>query len=145
MTIADDPDPDPDPLLRHELQQLPDAPMPDALWPRVNAARGRRFHRRRIGLAAAAVVAAVAVVSLPWPPPPGNAPAPAHATVASVLPATQSSPVDTTTQLRALDRALQAGYERNASDAELASLWAARARLVSDQDAPLPAANIQRI
>lgn len=143
MTMTDHPTPDPP--LREQLRQLPDAPLPDHLWARVNAARGRRFRHRRIGVAAAAV-AAIATVSLPWLLPYESANAPAPAMVAGATPATrQAPPIDTTARLRALDRALQAGYERNASDAELAPLWAARARLVAGDDAAPQPADIQRI
>jgi hypothetical protein len=45
-------------------------------------------------------------------------------------------------ELRALDRALQAGYARNATDAELEPLWAQRRQLLAGSDAhpntPLP-------
>lgn len=143
MTMADDPAPD---LPLHDrLQQLPDAPLPGDLWPRVNAARGRHLRHRRLGFAAA-IVAAVAAVSLPWLLLPDSTTAPAPATIAKAAPAMRQAPsIDTTAQLRALDRALQAGYERNASDAELAPLWAARARLLAGDDAPPTPADIQRI
>lgn len=127
-----------------QLQRLPDAPLPDHLWPRLNAARGRRLRRRRVGVAAA-MVATVAAVSLPWLLR-DDATAPTAATVAATVPAPPQAPhADTTAQLRALDRALQAGYERNASDAELAPLWAARARLLAGDDASPSPADIQRI
>lgn len=142
MTTVDDPAPDPS--LRRQWQQLPDAPLPDGLWQRLNVARGHRLRRRRIGLAAA-TLAIVAVVALPWLLPPDGTTTPAPTTVASAAPAVQAPPADVASQLRALDRSLQAGYARNASDAELAPLWAARARLVADEGAPSPPIDIQHI
>ncbi|MDN5780430.1 MAG: hypothetical protein L0H23_00160 [Luteimonas sp.] len=125
----------PDEHLQERLRQLPEAPLPADLWQRVNGAR-KRGRRQRIGIAVTALtVAAVAALSpLMRPPAPVDA-APAVA-------ATAPSPADTDAELRALDRALQAGYARNASDAELAPLWAQRRKLLAGGDAttntPLP-------
>jgi len=119
--------------LERQLRQLPDAPLPEHLWQRVNGARVRMRRRRAAGVVATAVaVAALALLptfharhasdpSSPEPWPVASAPAPV---------------VDVETELRALDRALQAGYARGASDAELEALWAQRRRLISDNEKP---------
>lgn len=129
MTIPDD-------LLQERLQQLPDAPLPDGLWQRVNGAR-RREQRRRIGIAATTVaVATVAALS------PLMRPTPVIPQPAPIVAAAPSLPPSVDAELRALDRALQAGYARNATDAELEPLWAQRRRLLAGSDAnpntPLP-------
>jgi hypothetical protein len=129
MTIPDD-------LLQERLQQLPDASLPDGLWQRVNGAR-RRKQRRRIGIAATTVaVATVAALS------PLMRPAPVISQPAPVVAAAPSLPPGVDAELRALDRALQAGYARNATDAELEPLWAQRRQLLAGSDAhpntPLP-------
>lgn len=142
MTTTDDAIPELP--LRGQLRGLPDAPLPDGLWRRVNAARARRYQRRRIGLATAAM-AVIAVVALPWLRSPDSTTAPPPAAVADTRPAMSTPSIDTDAQLRTLDRALQAGYERNASDAELTPLWAARARLIADKNVPSLPTNIQRI
>src|SRR5690606_38671042 len=119
--------------LERQLRQLPEAPLPEHLWQRVNGARVRMRRRRTAGLAATALaVAALAVLPafhawhasgtpFPTPLPVASAPAP---------------DADAEAELRALDRALQAGYARNASDAELEALWTQRRRLLSDNEKP---------
>jgi len=123
----------PEDNLERQLRQLPEAPLPEHLWQRVNGARVRMRRRRTAGLAATALaVAALAVLPafhawhasgtpFPTPLPVASAPAP---------------DADAEAELRALDRALQAGYARNASDAELEALWAQRRRLLSDNEKP---------
>jgi hypothetical protein len=131
----------PDDLLQERLRQLPDAPLPDGLWSRVNGAR-RRGRRQRVGVAATtlAVAAAIALSPLMQPSAPDRTqPAP---TGAAAAPAPAKVAPDVDAELRALDRALQAGYARNASDAELEPLWAQRRRLLAGSnastDTPLP-------
>lgn len=130
----------PDKLLQEHLRQLPDAPLPADLWQRVNGARGR-MRRRRIGLAATTLaVATVAALSpLMW----SSAPDTSRTArpVVATAPATPA-PAIVDVELRAIDRALQAGYARNATDDELEPLWAQRQRLLAGNDdaakTPLP-------
>lgn len=122
----------PDDLLQDHLRQLPDAPLPAGLWQRVNGARGR-MRRRRIGIAATTLaVAAVAALSPLMRSPAPDAPRAARPMVATA-PATQV-PAAVEVELRAIDRALQAGYARNAPDDELEPLWAQRQRLLAGSD-----------
>ena len=130
----------PDDLLQERLRQLPDAPLPAGLWQRVNGARGR-MRRRRIGIAATTLaLATVAALSpLLWSPAP-DASRDAQP-VAAAVPATPV-PASVEVELRAIDRALQAGYARNATDDELEPLWAQRQRLLAGNSnsaqTPLP-------
>lgn len=117
----------PDPLHRL-LESMPEPPPPDTLWPRLREQRRRQVRRRRLagGLASTALVAVLLVAG--WPQPPaapgtgGAAPAVAR--------------IDRDEQVRALDHALQAAYDRGASDQEVAPLWDARAALLASLDAP---------
>ncbi|GAB3306464.1 hypothetical protein [Luteimonas notoginsengisoli] len=121
----------PDDILQAHLQQLQDAPLPPDLWRRVDRAR-RYGQKRRIGIAASTLALAAVVVLLPL-----MQPMPVARKAAPTLAATPSPHlhVDADTELRALDRTLQAGYARNASDAELEPLWAQRRRLLAGGDA----------
>src|SRR3546814_17035311 len=56
----------------------------------------------------------------------------AQPVVATVPVAPAPAAVDV--ELRAIDRALQAGYARNATDDELEALWAQRQRLLAGND-----------
>jgi len=122
----------PDDLLQEHLRQLPDAPLPADLWQRVNGARGR-MRQRRIGIAATTLaLATVAALSpLMRSPAPDASPA-AQPVVATVPAPPAAAAVDV--ELRAIDRALQAGYARNATDDELEALWAQRRRLLAGND-----------
>lgn len=128
-----------DPGLRAYLAALPEPRLPDLLWSRLAAAQRRRHRRRqlvRYSLAAAALLA-VAVIP-PWPGlwSPTSAPAPVESPFAAA-----EARHALESEIRALDRALQAAYERGASEQEAATLWQARdravARLRSGAD-PLP-------
>ena len=123
----------PDDILQAHLQELPDAPLPPDLWRRVDRAR-RHGRKRRIGIAAGTLALAAVVVLLPL-----MQPTPVARKAAPTLAATPSPPLhvdaDADAELRALDRTLQAGYARNASDAELEPLWAQRRRLLAGSDA----------
>jgi len=122
----------PDDLLQRRLRQLPDAPLPADLWQRVNGARGR-IRRRRIGIAATTLAfATVAALSPLMRSPSPDAPRAGQPVVAEV-PATRV-PATVEIELRAIDRALQAGYARNATDDELEALWTQRRRLLAGND-----------
>ena len=122
----------PDQDLRRHLRQLPDAPLPAGLWQRVNRARIRGRRRRQAGIAGIAMaVAAAAFLPSLVNPPLQDAPPPTLPLASGATPQ-----LDVDAELRALDRALQAGYARNASDAELEALWDQRRLLLSDNHAP---------
>lgn len=117
------------------LASLGEPALPDGLWQRVEGARRRRM-RSRMGVAAgvAAVALAFALV-LPGALDPG-AEAPRLADGAAVP--QRPAPADAADRVRtvqAIDRALQAAYDRNASDDELEPLWQARRALVQGPSA----------
>lgn len=117
------------------LASLGEPALPDGLWQRVEGARRRRM-RSRMGVAAgvAAVALAFALV-LPGALDPG-AEAPRLADGAAVP--QRPAPADDADRVRtvqAIDRALQAAYDRNASDDELEPLWQARRALVQGPSA----------
>lgn len=111
--------------LRQQLQALPDVPLPDALWQRVEAGRRHKVARRRTvaGLAALALMAVLAVPLLT------SLPAGEEIDVVPTLAARGDH--DVTAELRAVDHALQVAYNRGASDAEIEPMWEARKLLVS--------------
>ena len=116
--------------VREQLGALPEVPLPDALWPRVEALRNSKMSRRKWG-ASAATMAFVALMAIPLLRPmsvdigvEGNESVIASRT-APALPDVQA-------EVRALDRALQAAYDRGASDAEIAPMWVARDALLAN-------------
>lgn len=115
--------------LRQELHALPEIPLPDALWRRVEAGRRRKLRRRKLGtgiaaLALAVLVATPLLVSLLTGPDAERGEMPV-----AYQPA--NGPRDIQADLHALDRALQAAYDRGASDAEVAPMWVAREALLA--------------
>lgn len=128
-----------DPGLKRYLASLDEAPLPEGLWERVD--RARRYRGRRLLAAVAASAASVAlalVLVLPGGAP-GAQSAPEVAGAAGEDPphATAGDESDHIRTLRAIDRALQVAYDRNATDDEIAPLWRARQHLV---DTVLPPA-----
>lgn len=120
--------------VRRHLETLPEPALPDALQQRLQQSLHRRRRRLRLAIAGgAAAVVAVAIFPLlpPWQEPPTPAPM------------THVPPVEPgntrMSQLHALDRALQAAYDRGASDDEIAPLWEARRALTASAAAPAPA------
>lgn len=108
--------------LRQRLGQLPPAPLPGHLWPRLQARRRRSVLRRR-WTAAAALAAVALFIALPRP---------VTAPPASVAEASQAvPPAAPDDAVAAIDRALQEAYSQGASDGELAPLWEIRGRLVA--------------
>lgn len=123
------------------LASLDEPALPDGLWQRVEGARRRRMRSR-----AGAVVASVAAVALafalvlPGALDPGAAEGPRLAGAdAAPQPLAPVDEADRVRTVQAIDRALQAAYDRNASDDELEPLWQARRALV--QAAPASAAS----
>lgn len=112
--------------VRQELHDLPEVPLPDALWQRVDSGRRQKMRRRKI-LAGVASLALVAVMAMPL-----LAPMLVDARRSEALAAYQApdSQHDIQADLHALDQALQAAYDRGASDAEIAPMWVAREALL---------------
>lgn len=122
--------------LHRQLDALPDIPLPDALWLRVDACRRMQQRRRKAGVAIAALAALLAAIPVLRIGDPGPAQR-GQAVVARSTQATSSaaSPRDIDAQLRALDQALQAAYARSATDAEIAPMWVARNALTATAQA----------
>ena len=117
-----------DQRLREHFDALPPVAPPSALVERIGRAQRARVRRRRVGMIGAALALAC-VVAAPLLPH-------GHGTVEPALVQTRAPGADTLADVRALDRALQTAYERDASDDELAPLWAARARLLGSPARP---------
>lgn len=121
----------PDPLRRH-FEALPEPPLPEPLWARLDRARGRRVQARvAAGGLAVGAIAVLALLPLRAPPP-----APAGSTPVVVREAPAPS---LETELRVLDRELQDAYNRNSSEAEIARLWQARHALLASRGGSRPA------
>lgn len=127
---------DHDPLLRRHLRALPDPAAPAGLRERVLAAHG---HRRLAIHGATGIAAAVVSVALILPVLPSVEQAPPSARRAAPPAAAHGHAA--TARLRAIDRALQAAYERGASDDEIAPLWRVRESLVSSLASATDAGN----
>lgn len=125
--------------LRERLAALPEAPLPDALWQRLETGRKRQLRRRRQGLGLVAL-AVVALIAMPvfGPLPTGSG---AMREVATVSPLPHPGDDQVRAELRALDQALQAAYDRGATDAEIAPMWVTRAALL----AGMPSSQANRI
>ena len=115
--------------VHEQLHALPEVPLPDALWRRVDAKRRQKLRRRKLGVGIAALALA-AVMSAPLLIPmfaaADRAP---NERIAAHLP--MRGERDVQAELRALDHALQAAYDRGASDAEIAPMWVARDALLA--------------
>ena len=115
----------PDDIMQR-MRRAPDVPPADALWPRLLAEQARRTRRRRAiaGFSASAMVLVLMVfVARPLlvePQEPGM-----------VARQPQDPPADLQADVRALDQALQAAYNRGASDSEVAPMWETRRALVA--------------
>lgn len=115
--------------LREQLLSLPDLPPPDTLWPKLRRLQHQRVARRRFlsgsGLTALALSLGLLLS--------GNLPPQPIDRGASQAKATRR--LDPDGRLQAVDRALQAAYARDASDAELTPLWDIRHRLAATSNA----------
>jgi len=120
---------EPSTRMREELQALPEIPLPDALWQRVDSGRRQKLRRRKLvaGIASLALVAVMATPLL--------APLLADVDAEQDDPLVAHQPAndrhDTRADLHVLDHALQAAYDRGASDAEIAPMWVAREALLA--------------
>ena len=118
------------------LAALGEPALPDGLWQRVEGARRRRM-RSRIGAVAASVAAVALAFALVLPgalDPGPEAPRLADGAAVPQRPAPADA-ADRVRTVQAIDRALQAAYDRNASDDELEPLWQARRALVQGPSA----------
>lgn len=116
------------------LESLGEPALPGGLWDRVEGARRRRM-RRRLGGAAMASVAAVALAFALVVPgglaEPEDGPLLAEGVPEAMLEAASFGDVDRIHSVHAIDRALQAAYNRNAGDDEIEPLWRARQALMA--------------
>ena len=123
--------------VREQLHALPEVPLPDTLWQRVDAGRRQKLRRRKFG-AGIATLALVAVLATPL-----LAPLLTGADVMENRRVAVHQPVrgehDIQAELRALDHALQVAYDRGASDAEIAPMWVARDALLASVQPGSPA------
>lgn len=114
--------------VRERFDALPEVPLPESLWQRVDARRRKKILRRKLGMGAATLaLAGVLAISLPgqlFNPPVDNG----HQ-VATVQPALIQR--DIQADVQAIDLALQVAYNRGASDAEIAPMWVARDTLLA--------------
>jgi hypothetical protein len=117
-----------DPVVARYLRTLQE-PAPSAgLWKRIDTRRRQRRMRRIVAVAAAASLAGfVALGALLSGPvaPPSAVPSEEVAVNTDVEPAGLAD-------VRALDRQLQAAYERGANEATVQPLWEARNRAVAE-------------
>lgn len=114
--------------VRERFDALPEVPLPESLWQRVDARRRKQLLHRKLGMSAATLaLAGVLAISLPaqlFKPPVDNS----HQ-VATVQPALMQR--DIQADVQAIDLALQVAYDRGASDAEIAPMWVARDTLLA--------------
>ena len=114
--------------VREQLHALPEIPLPDTLWRRVDAKRRQKLRRRKLG-AGIATLALAAVMATPLLIPMfAGADRAQNEQIAARPP--MRGEHDMQAELRALDHALQAAYDRGASDAEIAPMWVARDALL---------------
>jgi hypothetical protein len=115
--------------MHEQLRDLPEIPLPDGLWQRVDGKRRQKLRRRKLGAGIATLALAAAVASpLLIPMFAGADRAPGERIAAH---STMRGEHDVQAELRALDHALQAAYDRGASDAEIAPMWVARDALLA--------------
>jgi hypothetical protein len=124
------------------LDDLPEFDPPADLWPRIATAYERRRTSRRrtiVGTALAAGIALAAVVlpQLRSPIAPAENPLVALQARSQSLEheladlAGSAAPIESEAELRLIESALQAAYDRGGSEAEIAPLWQARNDVLS--------------
>jgi len=112
--------------IMQRMRRAPEVPPADALWPRLLAEQARRTRRRRaIAGISASAMALVLMVFMARP----LFVEPHETGMVAVQP--QEPPADLQADVRALDQALQAAYNRGASDSEVAPMWETRRTLVA--------------
>lgn len=115
--------------VREQLHALPEIPLPDALWQRVDDKRRQKLRRRKLGVGIAALALAAVMAAPLLIPMFAGADRAQNEPIAAHLP--MRAERDVQAELRALDHALQAAYDRGASDAEIAPMWVARDALLA--------------
>ena len=114
------------------LQTLGEPTLPDGLWQRVDGARRQRLRRRLGGVAMASVAAAALGLALVVPGgPAADGPLLAEGAPEAAEQAAPGVDADSIRTVHVIDRALQAAYERNATDDEIEPLWRARQALMA--------------
>lgn len=114
--------------LREALHALPEIPLPDALWQRVDSGRRQKMLRRKIGTGIATLALAALVATPLLAPLLADSDAGQGEPLVAYQPANDRR--DIQADLHVLDQALQAAYDRGASDAEVAPMWVAREALL---------------
>lgn len=115
--------------VRERFDALPDVPLPESLWQRVDAQRRQKILRRKLGMSAATLaLVGMLAIYLPSQMFKGANVDSGHE-VAAAKPV--SMPRDIQADVQAIDHALQAAYDRGASDAEIAPMWVARDALLA--------------
>lgn len=109
-----------DPVLE-QLRSLPEPPLSEEVWHRLDRRRRRRKVLRRGGVAVA-LASAFAFLGF-FPGKESLVPAPERVPALAVAAGVHSG------SLQAVDRALQAAYVRGASDEEVAPLWEVRRQM----------------
>ena len=129
--------------LRKRLHALPEILLPDSLWQRVEAGRRRKIQRRKLGGGMAALLIAAVIAA------PSLAPMLTGTRTIQAEQGIVQQPAhggqDVQAELRALDQALQAAYNRGASDAEIAPMWVTREALLAGIGSVSPAFAHDRI
>ncbi len=128
--------------IREHLNALPEVPLPETLWQRVEGRRRSRLVRNRL---AASVTTFALIGGLSFKL---LVPTVEHDGVendqeeAQQVATTSSVPgqVDAQADIRAIDHALQTAYDRGATDAEVAPIWAAREALLAGSRSGRPPA-----
>lgn len=115
--------------VHEQLHALPEIPLPDALWRRVDAKRRQKLRRRKLGVGIVALALATAMATPLLIPMFAGADRAPNERIAVHPP--MRAEHDVQAELRALDHALQAAYDRGASDAEIAPMWVARDALLA--------------
>lgn len=115
--------------VHEQLHALPEIPLPDALWRRVDAKRRQKLRRRKLGVGIVALALATAMATPLLIPMFAGADRAPNERIAVHPPMRVEH--DVQAELRALDHALQAAYDRGASDAEIAPMWVARDALLA--------------
>ena len=130
--------------VRKNLERLPEAELPAALWSRVESGRKKQVVRRRVGLGIASL-ALVSTLFLPMIfPLVTSRDDPLSASPLAVhQPARSAEEIQA--DLLAVDRALQAAYDRGADDAEIAPMWVIRNALLASGKANRPSPRHDRI
>ena len=121
---------EPSTRVRERLDTLPDIPLPEALWQRVEARRMQKVRRWRWG-ARGVALALVALMAAPLLAPVFTGAGVEQGRSAVALPPAAPALRDIQAEVRALDHALQVAYDRGASDAEIAPMWVARDALLA--------------